>query len=42
MMRFELYTEEKDERPVFITGNFNNWNPKIIIQFNKLMPAIIL
>ncbi|MCJ7932147.1 MAG: alpha/beta hydrolase-fold protein [Chryseobacterium sp.] len=28
MMRFELYTEEKDERPVFITGNFNNWNPK--------------
>ncbi len=28
MMRFELYTEEKDDRPVFITGNFNNWNPK--------------
>lgn len=28
MIRFELYTEEKDERPVFITGNFNNWNPK--------------
>lgn len=28
MMRFELYTDEKDDRPVFITGNFNNWNPK--------------
>lgn len=28
MMRFELYTEEKDDRPVFVTGNFNNWNPK--------------
>ncbi|WP_228438939.1 alpha/beta hydrolase [Chryseobacterium pennae] len=28
MMRFELYTVEKDDRPVFITGNFNNWNPK--------------
>ncbi len=28
MMRFELYTEEKDDRPVFITGNFNSWNPK--------------
>ncbi len=28
MMRFELYTEERDERPVYITGNFNNWNPK--------------
>ncbi|WP_299183572.1 alpha/beta hydrolase-fold protein [uncultured Chryseobacterium sp.] len=27
-MRFELYTEERDERPVYITGNFNNWNPK--------------
>lgn len=27
-MRFELYTEEKDDRPVFITGNFNSWNPK--------------
>lgn len=28
MMRFELYTEEKDDRPVFVTGNFNNWNPR--------------
>lgn len=28
MMRFELYTDEKDDRPVFITGNFNNWNPR--------------
>ncbi|NIF04944.1 alpha/beta hydrolase [Chryseobacterium sp. Tr-659] len=27
-MRFELYTEEKDDRPAFITGNFNSWNPK--------------
>ncbi|MGN7863724.1 alpha/beta hydrolase [Chryseobacterium sp. 22458] len=27
-MRFELYTEEKDDRPVFVTGNFNSWNPK--------------
>lgn len=30
MMRFELYTEESDERVVYITGNFNNWNPKDI------------
>lgn len=28
MMRFELYTEENDDRTVYITGNFNNWNPK--------------
>lgn len=28
MMRFELYTEANDERAIFITGNFNNWNPK--------------
>lgn len=28
MMRFELYSEEIDDRTVYITGNFNNWNPK--------------
>lgn len=28
MMRFELYTEESDKRPIYITGNFNRWNPK--------------
>ena len=28
MMRFELYTEESDDRAIYITGNFNNWNPK--------------
>lgn len=27
-MRFELYTEESDDRTVYITGNFNNWNPR--------------
>jgi len=27
-MKFTLYTDEADERPVFITGNFNSWNPK--------------
>lgn len=27
-MKFTLYTDESDERPIFITGNFNNWNPK--------------
>ncbi len=27
-MKFTLYTEETDERPIFITGNFNVWNPK--------------
>jgi hypothetical protein len=27
-MKFELYTAESDERTVYITGNFNNWNPK--------------
>ncbi len=24
-MKFKLYTEIADERPVYITGNFNNW-----------------
>jgi predicted alpha/beta superfamily hydrolase len=28
MMRFELYTKESDDRAIYITGNFNNWNPK--------------
>ncbi len=28
MMRFELYTEANDDRAIYITGNFNNWNPK--------------
>ncbi|WP_241775044.1 alpha/beta hydrolase-fold protein [Chryseobacterium sp. ERMR1:04] len=28
MMKFEMYTEESDDRPIYITGNFNNWNPK--------------
>ncbi|MBK1896904.1 alpha/beta hydrolase-fold protein [Chryseobacterium paridis] len=27
-MKFKLYTEESDDRTVYITGNFNNWNPK--------------
>lgn len=27
-MRFELYTEETDDRNIYITGNFNGWNPK--------------
>ncbi|SDL72230.1 alpha/beta hydrolase [Chryseobacterium taihuense] len=27
-MKFILTTAENDARPVFITGNFNNWNPK--------------
>ncbi|WP_209390179.1 alpha/beta hydrolase [Chryseobacterium sp. RR2-3-20] len=27
-MKFILKTAENDARPVFITGNFNNWNPK--------------
>ena len=27
-MRFTLITEENDTRSVYITGNFNNWNPK--------------
>lgn len=28
MMKFELHTEENDDRAIYITGNFNNWNPK--------------
>nr|WP_228376340.1 alpha/beta hydrolase-fold protein [Chryseobacterium sp. IHB B 17019] len=28
MMRFELYSEEIDNRAAYITGNFNSWNPK--------------
>lgn len=28
MMKFELYTDETDDRTVYITGNFNNWNPR--------------
>ncbi|WP_370900845.1 alpha/beta hydrolase [Chryseobacterium gossypii] len=27
-MRFELYTEENDDRAIYITGNFNDWNPR--------------
>ena len=27
-MIFNVTTEDKDEREVFITGNFNKWNPK--------------
>ncbi len=40
MMRFELYTDEKDDRPVFLTGNFNNWNPKDYhYQLQELKPG---
>lgn len=36
-MKFYLKTGESDERPVFITGNFNNWNPKdAAFQMEKL------
>jgi predicted alpha/beta superfamily hydrolase len=39
MMTFELYTEESDDRTVYITGNFNNWNPRDIgFQLKKLDP----
>ena len=27
-MKFFLKTEHNDERTIFITGNFNNWNPR--------------
>jgi len=27
-MEFFLETEELDDRPIYITGNFNKWNPK--------------
>lgn len=27
-MIFNVTTEDNDDRPVFITGNFNKWNPK--------------
>lgn len=27
-MRFKLHTEEHDERNIYLTGNFNSWNPK--------------
>ncbi len=27
-MRFNVKTENQDERPLYITGNFNKWNPK--------------
>lgn len=27
-MKIRLYTNETDDRAVYITGNFNNWNPK--------------
>lgn len=27
-MKFTLNTAETDARPIFITGNFNSWNPK--------------
>ncbi|WP_449397939.1 alpha/beta hydrolase-fold protein [Chryseobacterium wanjuense] len=39
MMRFELYSEEIDDRTVYITGNFNNWNPKdYTFQLKRLDP----
>ena len=27
-MKFTIISNENDDRPVFITGNFNKWNPK--------------
>ena len=27
-MKFKIISNEDDDRPVFITGNFNKWNPK--------------
>lgn len=27
-MKFTIISNEEDERPVYITGNFNKWNPK--------------
>ena len=27
-MKFYLTTDEKDERPIYLTGNFNKWNPR--------------
>ena len=27
-MEFFLTSEDDDDRPIFITGNFNKWNPK--------------
>ena len=30
-MRFTLKSKEADERPVFITGNFNKWNPRDLV-----------
>ena len=27
-MRFTIKSKEDDERPVYITGNFNKWNPR--------------
>jgi len=39
MMTFELYTEESDDRTVYITGNFNSWNPRDPrFQLKKLDP----
>lgn len=36
-MQFNLYTEETDDRDLYITGNFNKWNPKDPdFQLNKL------
>ena len=29
-MRFTLISNEEDERPAYITGNFNKWNPRDI------------
>ena len=27
-MNFTITSDEDDERPVYITGNFNKWNPR--------------
>ena len=30
-MKFTVISNEDDERPVFITGNFNKWNPRDLV-----------
>lgn len=38
-MTFELHTTESDDRAIYITGNFNSWNPKdVSFQLKKLDP----
>lgn len=36
-MKFTIISNEEDERPVYITGNFNKWNPRDLVYELKII-----